>query len=70
MTFLLASIPSPHTGVFHIFGRPIHLYGLMLLLAIVACIWLTRVREPVRKLAVVREQERPSCVGVEPTDRD
>ena len=44
MTFLLASIPSPHTGVFHIFGRPIHLYGLMLLLAIVACIWLTWVR--------------------------
>ena len=44
MTFLLASIPSPHSGVFHIFGRPIHLYGLMLLLAIVACIWLTWVR--------------------------
>src|SRR4029077_6002970 len=40
VTFLLASIPSPHTGVFHIFGRPIHLYGLMLLLAIVAAIWL------------------------------
>ena len=44
MTFLLASIPSPHSGVFHIFGRPIHLYGLMLLLAIVAAIWLTWVR--------------------------
>jgi prolipoprotein diacylglyceryl transferase len=44
VTFLLASIPSPHSGVFHIFGRPIHLYGLMLLLAIVACIWLTWVR--------------------------
>jgi prolipoprotein diacylglyceryl transferase len=41
---VLASIPSPHTGVFHILGRPIHLYGLMLLLAIVACIWLTWVR--------------------------
>jgi prolipoprotein diacylglyceryl transferase len=41
---LLASIPSPHSGVFHIFGRAIHLYGLMLLLAIVACIWLTWVR--------------------------
>jgi prolipoprotein diacylglyceryl transferase len=41
---LLASIPSPHSGVFHIFGRPIHAYGLMLLLAIVACIWLTWVR--------------------------
>jgi len=44
VTFLLASIPSPHTGVFHVFGRPIHLYGLMLLLAIVACIWLTWIR--------------------------
>jgi prolipoprotein diacylglyceryl transferase len=44
VTFLLASIPSPHSGVFHIFGRPIHLYGLMLLLAIVAAIWLTWVR--------------------------
>jgi prolipoprotein diacylglyceryl transferase len=44
VTFLLASIPSPHSGVFHIFGRPIHMYGLMLLLAIVACIWLTWVR--------------------------
>jgi prolipoprotein diacylglyceryl transferase len=41
---LLASISSPHSGVFHIFGRPIHMYGLMLLLAIVACIWLTWVR--------------------------
>jgi len=44
VTLLLASISSPHTGVFHIFGRPIHMYGLMLLLAIVACIWLTWVR--------------------------
>jgi prolipoprotein diacylglyceryl transferase len=44
VALLLASIPSPDTGVFHIFGREIHLYGLMLLLAIVACIWLTWVR--------------------------
>jgi prolipoprotein diacylglyceryl transferase len=44
VSLLLASIPSPHSGVFHIFGREIHLYGLMLLLAIVACIWLTWVR--------------------------
>jgi prolipoprotein diacylglyceryl transferase len=44
VSLLLASIPSPHNGVFHIFGRPIHMYGLMLLLAIVACIWLTWVR--------------------------
>jgi prolipoprotein diacylglyceryl transferase len=44
VSLLLAAIPSPHTGVFHVFGRPIHLYGLMLLVAIVACIWLTWVR--------------------------
>ncbi|HEX6489847.1 MAG TPA: prolipoprotein diacylglyceryl transferase [Gaiellaceae bacterium] len=44
MSLLLASIPSPHSGVFHVFGRPIHMYGLMLLLAIVACLWLTWVR--------------------------
>jgi prolipoprotein diacylglyceryl transferase len=44
VALIVASIPSPHSGVFHIFGRPIHLYGLMLLLAIVACIWLTWVR--------------------------
>jgi prolipoprotein diacylglyceryl transferase len=44
VSFLLASIPSPHNGVFHVLGRPIHLYGLMLLLAIIACIWLTWVR--------------------------
>ena len=44
VTVLLATISSPHSGVFHIFGRPIHLYGLMLLLAIIACIWLTWVR--------------------------
>jgi prolipoprotein diacylglyceryl transferase len=44
VTLLLATISSPHSGVFHIFGRPIHLYGLMLLVAIVACIWLTWVR--------------------------
>jgi prolipoprotein diacylglyceryl transferase len=44
VSYLVASIPSPHTSVFHIFGRPIHLYGLMLLLAIIACIWLTWIR--------------------------
>jgi prolipoprotein diacylglyceryl transferase len=38
---LLASIPSPHSGTFDVFGRSIHMYGLMLLLAIVACIALT-----------------------------
>ncbi len=41
---LLASIPSPDTSTFEIFGREIHLYGLMLLLAIVAAIALTWVR--------------------------
>jgi prolipoprotein diacylglyceryl transferase len=41
---ILASIPSPHQGVFHVFGRSIHMYGLMLLLAIVAAIALTYVR--------------------------
>jgi prolipoprotein diacylglyceryl transferase len=41
---LLASIPSPHTGVFHVGPLTIHMYGLMLLLAIAACIWLTGYR--------------------------
>ncbi|MDQ2984352.1 MAG: prolipoprotein diacylglyceryl transferase [Actinomycetota bacterium] len=41
MLALLASIPSPSSGTFDIFGRAIHMYGLMLLLAIVACIALT-----------------------------
>ena len=41
---VLASIPSPSSGTFEVFGRAIHLYGLMLLLAIAACIWLTWVR--------------------------
>ena len=44
MAVIVASFPSPHNGVFHIFGRPIHAYGLMLLLAIVACIALTGYR--------------------------
>jgi prolipoprotein diacylglyceryl transferase len=40
----LASIPSPHTGTIDIGPVTIHMYGLMLLLAIAACIWLTGVR--------------------------
>ena len=40
----LASIPSPSSGVIDIGPLHIHLYGLMLLLAIAACIWLTGVR--------------------------
>jgi prolipoprotein diacylglyceryl transferase len=38
---LLASIPSPHTGVVHIGPLQLHMYGLTLLVAILACIWLT-----------------------------
>jgi prolipoprotein diacylglyceryl transferase len=41
---ILASIPSPHTGTLDIGPLTIHMYGLMLLLAIAACIWLTGVR--------------------------
>src|SRR4051794_15465620 len=40
----LASIPSPHTGVVHIGPLTVHMYGLTLLLAIVACIVLTGIR--------------------------
>jgi prolipoprotein diacylglyceryltransferase len=40
----LASIPSPHTGTIDLGPVTIHMYGLMLLLAIAACIWLTGVR--------------------------
>jgi len=38
---VLASIPSPSTGVYHVGPLTIHMYGLMLLLGIAACIWLT-----------------------------
>jgi prolipoprotein diacylglyceryl transferase len=38
---VLASIPSPGTGVYHVGPLTIHMYGLMLLLGIAACIWLT-----------------------------
>jgi prolipoprotein diacylglyceryl transferase len=38
---VLGSIPSPPSGVFHVGPLTIHMYGLMLLLAIGACIWLT-----------------------------
>jgi prolipoprotein diacylglyceryl transferase len=41
---ILASIPSPHTGTIDLGPITIHMYGLMLLLAIAACIWLTGVR--------------------------
>ena len=38
---MLAYIPSPHTGVVHIGPLQLHMYGLTLLVAIVACIYLT-----------------------------
>jgi prolipoprotein diacylglyceryl transferase len=38
---VLASIASPSTGVYHVGPLTIHMYGLMLLLGIAACIWLT-----------------------------
>ena len=41
MSGVLASIPSPSTGVYHVGPLTIHMYGLMLLLGIAACIWLT-----------------------------
>jgi prolipoprotein diacylglyceryl transferase len=41
---LVASIPSPNTGVIELGPLTIHMYGLMLLLAIVACIGLTGIR--------------------------
>ena len=38
---LIAAIPSPHTGTIDLGPLTIHMYGLMLLLAIAACIALT-----------------------------
>ena len=43
MTFL-ASIPSPSSGTIDLGPFTIHMYGLMLLLAIAACCWLTGYR--------------------------
>ena len=44
MSALVASIPSPSGGELELGPISIHAYGLMLLLAIAACIWLTGVR--------------------------
>jgi phosphatidylglycerol---prolipoprotein diacylglyceryl transferase len=41
---IIASIPSPSTGVFHAGPFTLHMYGVMLLVGIAACIWLTGVR--------------------------
>jgi prolipoprotein diacylglyceryl transferase len=38
---VIASIPSPSTGVYHVGPLTLHMYGLMLLLGIAAAIWLT-----------------------------
>jgi prolipoprotein diacylglyceryl transferase len=38
---VLASIPSPSTGVYHLGPLTLHMYGVMLLIAIAACAWLT-----------------------------
>ena len=38
---MLFFIPSPHTGVVHVGPLQLHMYGLTLLVAILACIWLT-----------------------------
>ena len=44
MLAVLASIPSPHKGVVDAGPLHLHAYGITLLVAIAACIWLTGVR--------------------------
>ena len=44
MPSLIATIPSPSTGELELGPIAIHAYGLMLLLGIAACIWLTGIR--------------------------
>src|SRR6476646_12165555 len=41
MAGVLAFIPSPSSGTFHLGPLTLHMYGVMLLLGIAACIWLT-----------------------------
>ena len=41
MSAALAYIPSPSNGTFHLGPLTLHMYGLMLLLGIAGCIWLT-----------------------------
>jgi len=38
---MIASIPSPSSGAIHLFGLPIHAYGLMIALGVVAGTWLS-----------------------------
>src|SRR3954449_4661343 len=40
----LAAIPAPPNGVYHAGPLTLHMYGVMLLIAIAACVWLTGVR--------------------------
>ncbi|HEY6055091.1 MAG TPA: prolipoprotein diacylglyceryl transferase [Gaiellaceae bacterium] len=44
MTSLLLSIPSPSHGTISVGPLTVHMYGLMLLAGIIACVWLTGVR--------------------------
>jgi phosphatidylglycerol---prolipoprotein diacylglyceryl transferase len=44
MAAVLGFIPSPSSGVVHLGPLTVHLYGLTLLVAILACVWLTTVR--------------------------
>ncbi len=44
MSTVLASIPSPHAATVSLGPLTIHMYGLTLLVAILACVWLTAVR--------------------------
>ena len=41
---IVASIPSPSSGIVDLGPLHVHLYGLTLLVAILACVWLTTVR--------------------------
>ena len=41
---VLLSIPSPSTGTLELGPLTLHMYGLTLLVAIAACIWLTGLR--------------------------
>jgi prolipoprotein diacylglyceryl transferase len=38
---VIAAIPSPSTGVYHVGPLTLHMYGVMLLLAIAGAVWLT-----------------------------
>lgn len=39
VTAVLAFLPSPSTGVYHLGPFTLHMYGVMLLLAIAAAVW-------------------------------